>query len=74
MDYFINVLASSSVVFNTLTGGSYRNTFSARTGLASVRGATWAKIAEGVINSIPFFSADHCYNEANNEGLLNGIN
>ena len=71
MNYFIILLASLSVVLNTITGGSYRNTFSARTGLASMQGAKWAKITETGINTI-LFSGNHCHNEAKNEGLLDG--
>ena len=70
MQYLINVLASCSVVLNALTGGSYRNTFSARTGYASMAGKNWAIVVEKVINSIPVFKANHCYLEARNEGLI----
>jgi len=70
MQYLINVLASFSVVINTLTGGSYRNTFSARTGCAASKGSKWAVVAEKAINAIPAFKANHCYLEAKNEGLL----
>ena len=68
--YFINVLASCSVMFNAVTGGSYRNTFSARTGCAAHNGKKWALIAEKWINSIPLLSENHCYLEAKNEGLI----
>lgn len=41
MKYLVNVLASISVMLNTITGGSYRNTFSARCRyLAYVIGST----------------------------------
>ena len=70
MSYLINVCASASVVLNALTGGSYRNTFSARTGCAAYNRKKWALLAEEWINKIPFFSANHCYLEAKNEGLL----
>ena len=64
------MLASLSVVLNTLTGGSYRNTFSARVGYESKRGKQWAKRVEVIINMIPFFSDNHCELEAKNEGLI----
>lgn len=70
MSYFISVLASFSVVLNAITGGGYRNTFSARTGYAASMGAGWALKAEVAINSLPFFSDNHCRNEAINEGLM----
>ena len=70
MNYLINVSASLSVVFNALTGGSYRNTFSARTGYAASNGKKWSLVSEKMINSIPFFSGNHCYLEAKNEGLI----
>ena len=57
-------------MFNAVTGGSYRNTFSARTGCAANNGKKWALVAEWLINSVPIFSDDHCYLEAKNEGLL----
>ena len=64
--YLINVAASISVNLNTLLGGSYRNTFSARTGYAShVLDARWAKRVERVIDSI--FGDKHCYREYLNE-------
>lgn len=66
MSYLVNTLAALSVVFNTLTGGSYRNTFSARVGYASaVPHCRWAVIAEKIINFI--FQSDHCYTEYMNE-------
>jgi hypothetical protein len=68
--YFINVLAACSVVLNTLTGGSYRNTFSARTGYSASIGKKWAMPIEKGINAIPFFSNNHCYIEAKSEGLI----
>ena len=70
MTYIINVLASFSVILNTLTGGSYRNTFSARTGAAARHEKKWAVIVEKIINLIPIFSKNHCELEAINEGLL----
>ena len=70
MNYLINVSASLSVMFNALTGGSYRNTFSARTGYAAYNRKKWAFVVEKWINKIPFFSANHCYLEAKNEGLI----
>jgi hypothetical protein len=70
MSYWINVGASVSVVLNTLTGGSYRNTFSARTGYAASIGKKWAMTIEKGINAIPFFSDNHCYLEAKSEGLI----
>ena len=70
MNYLIDILASFSVMLNTLTGGSYRNTFSARVGYESSRGVKWAKRMEGFINMAPFFSSNHCKLEAINEGLI----
>ncbi len=70
MNYLINVAASLSVALNTLTGGSYRNTFSARTGYAANNRKKWALVAEKCINLMPFFAENHCYLEAKNEGLL----
>lgn len=68
MKYLINVLASISVVLNTITGGSYRNTFSARVGYQSfVNNKKWAKFAERVIDSLPFFDERHCFDEYQNE-------
>lgn len=66
MIYLINVLAGLSVLFNALTGGSYRNTFSARVGYYSaVPHSRWAVVAERIINFI--FQSDHCYTEYMNE-------
>jgi hypothetical protein len=63
-NYLIRNLASLSVVLNTLTGGSYRNTFSARCGYACYKlGRTWAKVAVAIIDGMFFFDDDHCRNE-----------
>lgn len=68
MNYIIFNLAVLSVMLNTLTGGSYRNTFSARVGYQSnVNKKTWAKISEKVINTIFFFDENHCVKEYLNE-------
>ena len=64
MNYIINILASLSVVLNTLLGGSYRNTFSARTGYADiVLKKTWAKYMSAFINLLFFFDYNHCEKE-----------
>lgn len=64
MKYIINILASLSVILNTVTGGSYRNTFSARVGYQSnIKNKFWAKTCETVINTILFFDKNHCYKE-----------
>lgn len=66
--YIINVCASLSVVLNTLLGGSYRNTFSARAGYqAYVNDKQWAKIAVKVIDAMFWFDANHCHSEYLNE-------
>ncbi|RCS70191.1 hypothetical protein [Vibrio casei] len=65
MKYLINVLASISVVLNTITGGSYRNTFSARVGYCSVNGDPWAIRTEKWIDRI--LGDGHCFSEHMNE-------
>lgn len=68
MKYLINVLASLSVVLNTLTGGSYRNTFSARCGyLAYVKHTQTGVILVKTIDTLIWFDTDHCYKEYLNE-------
>ncbi len=68
MKYVINVLASLSVMLNTVTGGSYRNTFSARVGYQSfVHHKGWAKKVEKFINWLPFFAKNHCFLEYQEE-------
>lgn len=68
MKYVINVLASLSVILNALTGGSYRNTFSARVGYQSfINNKPWAKTAEKFINWLPFFGKHHCFLEYQEE-------
>lgn len=70
MKYLINVLASISVVLNTITGGSYRNTFSARVGYCVRVGKSWAIPAEKFIDLI--FGDGHCFGEyVNEKGTFN---
>jgi len=62
--YILNVLAVFSVLLNTITGGSHRNTFSARVGYSSnILGSKWAKIMEKIINTLFWFDSNHCYSE-----------
>lgn len=61
----INLLASFSVVLNALTGGSYRNTFSARVGYRSSLNIKWAANAEKAIDFV--FGSGHCKKEYLNE-------
>ena len=64
MKYIINNLAVLSILLNTLTGGSYRNTFSARSGRACYEyKKTWGKISVKIIDTIFFFDENHCYKE-----------
>lgn len=66
--YLINNLAVLSILLNTLTGGSYRNTFSARCGRAWYYDAKpWARIAVRVIDGLFFWDDMHCYHEWQNE-------
>lgn len=68
MQYLINNLAVLSVLINTLTGGSYRNTFSARCGHAWYYDRKkWAKNAVNIIDAIFFWDDMHCYQEWQNE-------
>lgn len=68
MKYLINVLASISVVLNTITGGSYRNTFSARCGyLSYVKHTRMGVILVKTIDTLLWFDKDHCYKEYLNE-------
>lgn len=68
MKYIISILASLSVVLNTLTGGSYRNTFSARCGYAwYYEQKSWARKAVAVIDTLFFLDDLHCYHEWQNE-------
>ena len=64
--YVINILAAFSVMLNVITGGSYRNTFSARVGYgAHVNGSKfYTKIAR-IIDAI--LGDKHCYLEYINE-------
>lgn len=69
MNYTLNILAALSVVLNALTGGSYRNTFSARCGYAHHnQQKAWAKVAVKVIDFLFLpFGKKHCYHEYMNE-------
>ncbi len=68
--YIIHVLASLSVMLNTILGGSYRNTFSARCGYEYyIHEKTWAKVAVIVIDTMFFWDENHCYREYVNEFL-----
>ncbi|QWX10249.1 tRNA pseudouridine synthase D [Vibrio phage vB_VpP_BT-1011] len=68
MQYVINNLAVLSVIINTLTGGSYRNTFSARCGYAwHYERKRWDKHAVGIIDTLFFWDDLHCYHEWQNE-------
>lgn len=69
MNYLINNLSVLSILLNTLTGGSYRNTFSARCGyMAHVHNKKWARVAVKVIDwMFTPFGLNHCYNEYLNE-------
>lgn len=68
MNYITNILASLSVVLNAVTGGIYRNTFSARCGYAwYYERKQWAKIAVIVIDTLFWRDPMHCYNEWQNE-------
>lgn len=68
MKYIINILASISVVLNTITRGSYRNTFSARCGYAwYYERKQWAKVATFLIDTLFWFDPLHCYHEWQNE-------
>lgn len=68
MKYIINNLAVLSILLNTLTGGSYRNTFSARSGYCYYHeGKSWARVSVKVIDTMFFFDNNHCYKEYLNE-------
>lgn len=67
--YLENLIAGFSHLFNALTGGSARHSFSARIGAAAYDGALWAVAVERIINSLAF-SDDHCREHAVEEGLL----
>ena len=66
MNYIINNLAVISIALNTLTGGSYRNTFSARSGYAFyIQDKRWAGVSVKLIDFA--FGENHCYQEWQNE-------
>jgi hypothetical protein len=70
LNYFLNVLAAFSHVFNAVTGGTPRNSFSARVGKAVKDGEGWAIGVSNLIDHI--LGEDHCLEQAVEEGLVGG--
>jgi hypothetical protein len=67
--YAQNLGAGFSHLFNALTGGEPRYSFSARVGDEAEAGAKWAIYAARLIDGF-FRRADHCHDQARIEGLI----
>lgn len=69
MSYLENVVAGFSHLLNALTGGSARNSFSARVGERQHAGAEWAIWMAALIDVLAW-SNNHCLEHAQEEGLI----
>jgi len=67
--YLENVVGGLSHLANALTGGSAGNSLSARVGAASYRGSLSAAFLAAFIDAV-LFSRNHCFERANEEGLI----
>lgn len=67
--YVRNVGAGISHLFNALTGGDARVSFSARVGAAEHRGRKWARVVASIIDGL-LFSHNHCEEQAREAELI----
>jgi hypothetical protein len=70
---FMSFLKFLSRCLNWLTGGDFRETFSARIGREAEEGCFVAQLLERVINAIFFWDPGHCYNAWLNSPLYAGV-